>query len=313
VPINLVKDFLESHGLLGQLPVERLYPGVVHTFDWKRVSLEMPDGFEDTSLTRLLVDTGEAGAGLGLRLLRVATPWDLPKLEQALLSGPAWPGFAPGAASGESSAGRDRSVRSARGEGPEGTPFRVDYALLDLGAEKVIARYLGPPDAVAFNLSLVRRSLGSLDAQPLLTAEVKGPLRASFEPASWPGGEAGGVILPSEWSREPASFASCSRVPAAEAGVATSPAGDFTVVLRALRWPKGAVRPAEVAQACGARPGEAPPRYAGRFERLGLTLGVWGAFVERPGEILLLEAEAPEGKLPFIRDLYAEWLRRVAE
>jgi len=29
--------------------------------------------------------------------------------------------------------------------------------------------------------------------------------------------------------------------------------------------------------------------------------------------VLLLEAEAPEAKLPFVRDLYVEWLRRVAQ
>jgi hypothetical protein len=314
IPINLVKDFLEARGLLGQLPVERLYPGVVHSFDWKRVSLEMPDGFEDTSPTRLLVDTGEAGEGVGLRLLRVATPWELPELEQALLGGPAWPGFAPAAASAErgSASGHGRSVASARGEGPGGRPFRVDYALLDLGAEKVVARYLGAPDAIAFNLSLIQSSLESLEAQPLMTDEVEAPLQAAFEAVAYPGGAAGRVPLPSEWSREPSSFASCSRVPAAEAGVATSPAGDFTVVLRVLRWPEGAVRPAELAQACGSRRKDVP-RYAGRFERLGLTLGVWGTFLERPGEVLLLEAEAPEAKLPFLRDLYAAWVKRVAQ
>ena len=35
-------------------------------------------------------------------------------------------------------------------------------------------------------------------------------------------------------------------------------------------------------------------RYSGRFDRLGVTIGVWGTFVSRPGEVLLLEAEGPE-------------------
>ncbi len=42
-------------------------------------------------------------------------------------------------------------------------------------------------------------------------------------------------------------------------------------------------------------------------------MGAWGTFVDRHGEVLLLEAEAPEAKLPFVRDLYREWLGRVAE
>ena len=99
----------------------------------------------------------------------------------------------------------------------------------------------------------------------------------------------------------------------AETGVAASPAGDFTVVFRALRWRGSSLALEEVARACGAEAGTGGPAYAGRFERLGVAIGVWGAFQKRDGEVLLLEAEAPEAKLPFVRDLYVEWLRRVAE
>ncbi len=315
VPINLVKDFLEAEGLLEQLPVERLHPGVVHGLDWKGLQVALPEGFADTSPTRLLVDTEGAGADLSLRAVRVATPWGVPALEQALLEGRAWPGFAPGTSAGGpgSERSRGRALGSARGERSDGSPYRVDYAILDLGAEKVVARYLGPPDALAFNLSLVRSSLETLEARPLLTDELRTPIRTILEPVAYPGGAAGGVLLPSEWSREPATRASCSRVPETEVGVAASPVGDFTVVLRALRWAEGALRPAEVARACDPRAGAEDPSYGGRFERLGVPIGVWGTFVERPGEVLLLEVEAPEGKLAFVRDLYLEWRESVAE
>jgi S1-C subfamily serine protease len=314
VPINLVKDFLEAQGLLGQLPAERLYPGVVHELDWKGVQVELPDGFADSSARRVVVETGDSGAAVSFGLARVATPWDLSVLEEALLDGEVWPGFAPGkvAGKGRSGVAPGRILGSALGEGSNGSPVRVDYALLDLGTEKLAARYLGPPDDLAFNLSLLRRSLETLEARPLLTAEVQAPLRAGFEPASYPGGVAGSVVLPSGWSREPAFRASCARVPAPEAGVATSPVGDFTVVLRALQWESGAILPAEIAQGCDPMAGAQDPSYGGRFERLGVPVGVWGTFVERPGEILLLEVEAPEDKLPFIRDLYLEWRERVA-
>jgi hypothetical protein len=200
---------------------------------------------------------------------------------------------------------------SAQGENKDGGRFRVDYALVDLGPEKVVAQCQGPPDAMAFNLSLVQRSLGSLVAVPLLTDEVRAPLTAVFEPVAFPGGASGGVLLPAGWSHEPASHAVCSGIPAAETGVAASPAGDFTVVLRALRWPRAAVVLDDLARACG-QTMDAGTSYAGRFDRLGVGIGVWGAFVERDDHVLLLEAEAPESKLPFVRDLYAEWLARVA-
>lgn len=314
VPINLVKDFLEAAGLLDQLPTERLYPGVVHELDWKGLQVELPDGFADSSPRRLRADTGGSGSAVSFGMARVATPWELSVLEEALLGGEAWLGFARGELSRKGGPVRqgERIMGSALGEDSEGSPVRVDYALLDLGGEKVVARYQGPPDDLAFNLSLLRRSLETLEARPLLTAEVEAPVRAAFEPVAYPGGGVGGVVLPSGWSREPASRASCSRVPVAEGGVSTSPEGDFTVILRALRWRRGAIVPAKVAQACDPLAGAGDPSYGGRFERLGVPIGVWGTFVEREDEVLLLEVEAPEDKLPFVRDLYLEWREHIA-
>jgi S1-C subfamily serine protease len=312
IPINLVKDFLDAHSLLGQLPVERLYPGVVHTLDWKKLRIELPDGFSDTSPARLFADTGEAVGGVSLQAARVATPWDLQTLEEAALRDELWRGFAPGPVGTrrETPAGNGRVVASGLGERKDGTRFRVDYALVDLGPEKVVARYLGPPDEMAFNLSLVRRSLKSLEASPLLTDEVKAPLKVGFD-ASDAAAVPGGVPLPSGWSREPAARSACAGVPPAEAGVAASPAGDYTVVLRVLRWRGGAFAPEEVARAC--QPGTAGPTFALGYGRLGVATGTWGTFLTRGREILLLEADAPEAKLPFVRDLYVEWTKRATE
>jgi S1-C subfamily serine protease len=315
VPINLVKDFLDDHGLLGQLPVERLWPGVVHTLDWKRVRVELPDGFADTSPARLLVDPADAGGALSVKVGRVATPWELGTLEEELLRGHVWPGFAPGPARvhRRSERGAGAVLAWGLGEAPDGTPFRVEYGLLDLGAEKIVARYVGPPDDVAFNLSLVRRSLETLEAAPLLTDEVDAPLEAALEPALYPGGATGSVLLPRGWSREPAAYASCARLPVAEVGMATSPVGDFTVVFRVLRYRASEIGPREAAQACGPMSGSRHPSYAGRFDRLGVPMGAWGTFVQLGEEVLLLEAEGPESKLPFVRVLYLDWIRAVSE
>jgi S1-C subfamily serine protease len=315
VPINLVKDFLDAHGLLGLLPAERLYPGTLHTFDWKKLRIELPDGFEDTSPARLFVDTGAGAGGVSVQVARLATPWDLDVLDQALLQGQVWRGFAPGPVTGPRRVDRrsGRLLDSIRGEKKDGTPFRVDYTLLDLGAEKVVGRVVGPPDELAFNLSLVRRALETLDATPLLIDEVDAPLKAAFEPAPYPGAAAGRILLPSGWSREPASYATCPEVPRTDAGVAASPAGDFTVALRALRWRSGSFAPEDLARACGQPAETGGATYGRRFDRLGVVMGAWGTFVTRGDEVLLLEAEAPETKLPFVRDLYVEWTREVAE
>jgi hypothetical protein len=313
VPINLVKDFLDSHSLLSLLPATRLRPGVVHALDWKGLRIELPDGFADASPARLRVDTGDVG-GISVRVDRVATPWNLATLEETLLQGRAPVGFVPAAAVRHSGRGTSsRLVGSARGTARDGQPFRVEYALVDLKGEKVLARYLGPPDELAFNLGLVRRSLEKLEAESLLVDEVRAPLRVTFEAVAYPGAAAGMVPTPVDWSREPATHASCRQVPAAEAGLALSPPGDFTVVFRALRWVRSGIAPEELARACGQGAGSTGATYVRRFERLGVALGAWGAFVSRGEELVLLEAEAPEGKLAFVRDTFSSWVRRVAE
>jgi hypothetical protein len=73
---------------------------------------------------------------------------------------------------------------------------------------------------------------------------------------------------------------------------------------------------------CGARPtpasrgaeGASTPRsaYAFRVERLGVSVAVRGELVERGGETLLLELEAPMAKLPIVEELYAVWVKKVA-
>ena len=317
IPINLVKDFLDAHGLLGLLPVARLRPGVMHSFDWKGLRVEMPDGFQDGSPSRLRVATGETGDGISFRVDRMATPWDRETLEQALLGGTALPGFvpAPAAPVRQFDKGRPaRRVGTATGTLPDGQRFRVEYALLDVRGEGVVARYVGPPDALAFNLGLLRRSLETLEAGRLLTAEVTGPLSPALEAVALPGVEGGRVAMPAGWSLEPASASICARVPVADSGLLSSPPGDFTVVLRALRWPGPAPAVTEAVRACGAAsevPAGSAAAYAGQFNHLGVPTGVRGVLVERDGESLLLELEVPVAKMEFVAELYDRWVREV--
>lgn len=314
VPVNLVKDFLETHGLLSQLPTERLRRGVVHGLGWKKFGLELPDGLADSATARLRLDSGDSGGPISVRVDRVATPWTAGELEEALLQGKALPDFVPSSAVNRRHFERGkppRIVGSAVGTAPGGRPFRVEYAIVDLGREKVVARFLAPPDDMAFNLSLVRRSLEGLEAERLLTREVRSPLKAAFEPVPFPGAKGGTLPLPAGWVSEATTSASCEKAPGAEAGLAASPPGDFTVVLRALAFGRAATPPETLVRDCGG-PGRQGSSYDQRSTRLGVTLAIWGVVLPRGEETLLLEAEAPEEKAPLLRELFEAWVRQVA-
>lgn len=333
VPVNVVKDFLEASGLLEQLPVARLRPGVRHTLDWKGVAIELPDGYSDQSTSRTLLDGGEVGE-VGFRAYRLATSWPVAGLEEAILGGGEVQGFVPApATAGRRQAPRRRVavalptgdppgvVASAAGTDPSGRPFRVEYAIVNREKEKVVARYLGPADAVAFNLGLIRRSLESLEAAPMLLGIPARPLVAgtpALESVSFPAGE-GRVLAPAGWPREPAASSACGRLPQPENGLAASHPSDFTLVLRALRWKANGTGLEQAVRACGqARGPEAgasvadEPRYARRFERLGVPIEARARLVRRGAESLLLELEAPVAKLPIVEGLYDRWVREVA-
>jgi hypothetical protein len=334
VPVNVVKDFLDANSLLDRLPVVRLRPGVRHSLDWKRIAVELPDGYADRSPSRVLFDAGEMGE-VGFRADRWATPWPPAALAEALLGGQAVHGFVPAPATpGRGgtlgrraavalAAGKPASLTgSADGTDQAGRRFRVEYAIVDLGKEKVVARYLGPADAIAFNLGLVRRSLESLEAAPMLAELPARPLAGAQDPAlelvSFPEGE-GRVAAPAGWPREPALRAACGRLPPPDNGLAASHPLDYTLVLRVLRWTAGGAALGQAVTACAESAGASAraagtgqPQYAFRFDRLGVAIGVRGALVSCNGESLLLELEAPIAKLPIVDELYDRWLRAVA-
>ncbi len=340
VPINEVKDFLDANGLIERLPVTRLRPGVRHLLDWKRIVIELPDGYLDRSASRVLADAGEVGE-IGFRVDRWATPWSAPALEEALLGGGAVPGFVPAPATPGPRIARDRRsavalelgrvpslIGSGVGTDRADRRFRVEHAIVEIAGEKVVARFLGPADAVAFNLGLVRRSLRSLEAAPLLAPlplrSVVGEPDAILERATFANGE-GGVVVPRAWPREPATQSACEALPPADAGLLVRHPADYTLVLRALRWGTAGPSLTRALADCGAQLSQsrqaaevgaadvARPAYAFRFDRLGVPVAVLGALVERVGETLLLELEAEVAKLPIVEELYASWVQQVAE
>jgi len=74
IPVNIVKDFLEVHGLDQLLPVERMRLGPAQRLPGKGLRLRLPEGHEDLSPTRVRVDTGrDSTESVPLVIDRVAT------------------------------------------------------------------------------------------------------------------------------------------------------------------------------------------------------------------------------------------------
>jgi hypothetical protein len=312
VPVNMVKDFLDAHGLLGQLPVGRLRAGVVHSLDWKRLSIELPDGFQDGSPSRLRAELGQI-EGIEARIDRVATPFDLGAFELALLAG-ALPAFAPGRVVRQErlAAGREQArvtLGFALGDGVDGQRLRVEYALADLANEKVVARFAGPADAIAFNLGLLRRALRSFAAGRMLydtrpgtpLIDRAGGRERPFVEAHLPRG-AGAIPMPAEWVVEPVEGAPCEGSPAADAAVAASHAGNYTLVLRAWAWER-TVPDAQLVPCTAVR----------RQARFGLETTLRGELVRRGGRTLLLELEAPTAREAELEPVFEAWLREVQQ
>jgi hypothetical protein len=69
----------------------------------------------------------------------------------------------------------------------------MEYAVLDLGPEKLVARFVGPTAAMAFNASVVRASLASLEGRRLLGTNLD-----PVEQLEWPTGDA----LLAAWARQ---------------------------------------------------------------------------------------------------------------
>ena len=320
VTVNVVKDFLEAHGLLAQLPVGRLRPGVMQAYDWKRVRLEAPDGFVDTAGSRLRLALGEI-EGVDARVFRLPTSLPAEELDDALLRRGEVPGFVPapaaprpGGAVARRGGGPALRLGTAEGETSEHRPFRVEYAVLAWKDEAVVARYIGHPDAMAFNLSLVRRSLQSLEATALRASPPQVPAasawnlaRAGFAAASFPSGEGRPIPMPASWVVEPTDETAWPRclgdVPPGPGISARHPA-DYAIVLRAWRL---AAAMAEGVERTPAPCGETEPR-----PRLGVVYDVSQRVVRRDDDALLLQLEAPAAARPLLDGALDRWAAEVA-
>jgi S1-C subfamily serine protease len=315
IPINQVKDFLDSRGLDSLMPSRRFTLGPVQTFDGKGVSLRLPDGLGDTSPFRSRIESDPAMTDVALRIDRAFSPWTPKRLEQSFLGSEAFERM--------SIEGSESQIASPPGRTPlllgraEGTSQQGDvamqYGILDLGAEKLVARYVGSSEQIAYNESVLRDSLLSLEGQRLTTGSLPVVEGLQWSASSTASSQLN-VSLPAGWLVEPGAPSQCEGLPRARTLAAVYPERDVTVALRAAVWDAMRAAPQDAAAACSSRRGSTGGgSYASGAEWLGVSYVIEGAFIRLGGaQVAQLEVIAPNDKAAFARALLAEWLKKTA-
>jgi len=311
IPINDVKDFLESHGLDQAMQVRRLRLGPVQNLEAKGVALRLPETLVDASPFHSHVETVAGGVDIVLRIDRVRSPWTPRQLEETLIGGQTFEALSMMPREGRVSRAGEPTMLLGSAAGLDASQnIRMDYAVLDLGPEKLVARYVGSPEQVAFNESVVRESLFSLQVQRFVPDE-----RIAVEKLEWSTqNDRSMVPVPAGWSVEPGRPSPCSGLPQPAGFTAAFPPHDFTLMIRAAVWRGGEVVPDAAASACSSRRGSVEgASYASRGAWLGTTYVAEGAFVRvGSNQVVQLEVLATEERAALARALLATWMKKAS-
>jgi hypothetical protein len=306
VPINVVKNFLEAMGLASQLP-PRLWLGPQQQFGWKGLRFQPVDGLTDLWPGRTRWESWQEIDGVSLRIDRVASSLSLGELEARLLSGTHFGGFPASRVGGKKDGAarniprsKTRILGSARGVWGD-IPYATEYTLINLRNERILARYDLPADMAAYNRSVLRKSLESLQASQFLMHSVSAPLKADMEPVRLPDPGAPTIPLPKEWTRESLLEESPAILPSPDSALSASPSSDYTVSFNAFWW-RAAPQGAQGTYGS----------YESQAEVHGAAHTFAGDFFEMEEGLLLLECRAPEAKRPFIQELCTAWKSAVA-
>jgi len=289
IPINQVKDFLESRGLDQLMPTQRMRLGGIHRFDNKGVSMRLPDGLTDMSPRVVQVDTEPAaGAGaVALRIDRVFSPWTPERLERELV--------------------QTRTFDPLSSTGNETRVARI----LDLGREALVARFIGGRDQVAFNESVLREALASAEAEPLIR-EPESIARLEWSVTATGDGQRP-LPVPAEWLVESGAPTECARLSMPEAAGSAVSARDFTVAFRVAVWP-GTIDTNEVSAACWPSRGSlGAASYQSRSERLGAAYSAEGVLLRLGPRVIQVEVIAPAQQSVYARALLALWVKKAME
>jgi len=311
IPINDVKDFLESHGFDQAMQARRLRLGPVQNLEAKGVALRLPETLVDASPFHSHVETVAGGVDIVLRIDRVRSPWTPRQLEETLIGGQTFEALSMMPREGRVSRAGEPTMLLGSAAGLDASQnIRMDYAVLDLGPEKLVARYVGSPEQVAFNESVVRESLFSLQVQRFVPDE-----RIAVEKLEWSTqNDRSMVPVPAGWSVEPGRPSPCSGLPQPAGFTAAFPAHDFTLMIRAAVWRGGEVVPDAAASACSSRRGSVEgASYASRGAWLGTTYVAEGAFVRvGSNQVVQLEVLATEERAALARALLATWMKKAS-
>jgi S1-C subfamily serine protease len=313
IPINEAKNFLESHGLDQLMPTRRLRLGPFQRLEPKGIGLRMVEGLADISPFRSHVETESRDASVTLRIDRVVSPLGLKQIEQALIGSHS---FEPGSLMAEptpAAAGSNGGpiLGRATGTGADGKrPVSVEYAVVGLGAEKLVARYVGAPEQIAYNESVLRESLASLEGTRFLAPGTDRADAVEWSTAN----NQNPLPAPAGWIAEPGGPSACPGLPQPTAVMTFFSPTDSTVTLRAAFFADG-IRPDAAASACSTRRGSlGSASYATRAEFLGVSYLIEGVFAPTASaHVVQLEAVAPDQKTSFARAMLAAWLKRTAQ
>jgi hypothetical protein len=174
IPVNVVKDFLEAHGLDWIFPCPRISLRFPQGLDGKGVRLRLPYGFEDVSSSPWRVSARGIDDSLELRIDRIESTSSLDRIEEALLREKHFDRFFGECSDRRFRHARDQFLLLGHAKGYSSgyrESLAMEYAIVDLGREKIVARYIGPAEKMAFNLSRFRDSLSSIEAERLLGDE----------------------------------------------------------------------------------------------------------------------------------------------
>ncbi len=311
IAIEEVKRFLERTGIDATLPVVRLALGPAFDFADKGIRMRVPVGFADVSTSRTRIDSASSLAPLQLTVDRVATPWDAVRMERALLEESAF-----------SSRTFTRLADRVRGDPArahvriglaaqlgENDNVRMLHALVDTGEDVVVARYVASPADVAYNLSVLRESLLSIEAVTLAARPVAAALSVRMVPTAETVSAPPVNVLPADTLIDGAVAAGCRGLAAPERSIVATAASDFTIRFVASRWPAGA-SPADVARACV---GPTATRGTLRASMFGLDwVGERAVATTPDGAPVLLEVWAPAAKIAAAREAFRAWERAVS-
>jgi hypothetical protein len=313
IPINRAKDFFEVHGLEWLFRAPRMRLGPYQYLEAKALGLRLPQDSEDLSPGRLLVDAQTSSGELELRIDRVASPWTLDQLEKALLSDGFFDQFSSTSIAVRRPSARARPTsilgHASGNSTADRHALKMDYAIVDLGREKLVARYLAPAEQLAFNLGAIRNSLDSLRAERLLTDELNQPVEATWAEVPLPSPTAPYVIFPEGWVYDLTGPFACPGLPLFDTALAANPPGDFTVSFRLAWWQNAGVDADKAALACS--PSQEPSgdaSYASRHDWLGMEYANAGAFVPVGEGLIQLEVVTPVEKLTFVQNLFKDWV-----